>query len=184
LRQDSSQTHIGIAFDSVPLGDDAYYPMRAGVGILSDGMSSRLFDRVREQRGLCYSISLSAHSLLERGAIIGYAGTTPERAQETLDVTLGEIEGLAEGIEPAELERFKVRVQSALIMEQESSWSRVSSLISDWYHQGRVVTMREFEERIEALTVDEILDYWRGHPPGRYRIVTLGKKKLKVRSTG
>jgi hypothetical protein len=69
-------------------------------------------------------------------------------------------------------------------MEQESSWSRVSSLISDWYHQGRVVTMREFEERIEALTVDEILDYWRGHPPGRYRIVTLGKKKLKVRSTG
>jgi hypothetical protein len=44
--------------------------------------------------------------------------------------------------------------------------------------------MREFEERIEALTVDEILDYWRGHPPGRYRIVTLGKKKLKVRSTG
>lgn len=183
LRQDSAQTHIGIAFDSVPLGDDAYYPMRAGVGILSDGMSSRLFDRVREQRGLCYSISLSAHSLLERGAIIGYAGTTPERAQETLDVTLREIEGLVEGIEPAELERFKVRVQSALIMEQESSWSRVSSLISDWYHLGRVVTMREFEKRIEALTVDEILDYWRAHPPGRYRIVTLGKKKLKVRST-
>ncbi len=53
-------------------------------------MSSRLFDRVREQRGLCYSISASTHSLRDRGAVFGYAGTTPERAQETLDVTLRE----------------------------------------------------------------------------------------------
>lgn len=180
IQQDSSQTHIGLSFDSVPLADPDYYRMRAGVGILSDGMSSRLFDRVREQRGLCYSISLNAHSLIDRGAIIGYAGTTPERAQETFDVTLREIETLADGIEPAELERLKVRVQSGLIMEQESSWSRVSSLVSDWYHRGRVVTMRELEQRIEALTVAEIIDYWKQHPPGGYRIVTLGQQPLVV----
>jgi predicted Zn-dependent peptidase len=180
IQLDSSQTHIGLSFDSIPLGDPDYYVMRAGVGILSDGMSSRLFDRVREQRGLCYSVSLSAHSLRDRGAIIGYAGTTPERAQETLDVTLREIEALPEGIEPDELDRLKVRVQSSVIMEQESSWSRVSSLISDWYHRGRVVTMRELEERIESLRVEDIVAYWKAHPPGDYRIVTLGQQPLLV----
>lgn len=180
IQQESSQTHIGWSFDSIPLSDPDYYVMRAGVGILSDGMSSRLFDRVREQRGLCYSVSLSAHSLQTRGAILGYAGTTPERAQETLDVALREIESLQDGIEQAELDRLKVRVQSSVIMEQESSWSRVSSLISDWYHRGRVVTMRELEERIEALRVEDIVAYWRNHPPGGYRIVTLGQQPLNV----
>lgn len=180
IQQESSQTHIGWSFDSIPLSDPDYYVMRAGVGILSDGMSSRLFDRVREQRGLCYSVSLSAHSLQTRGAILGYAGTTPERAQETLDVSLREIESLQDGIEQAELDRLKVRVQSSVIMEQESSWSRVSSLISDWYHRGRVVTMRELEERIEALRVEDIVAYWRNHPPGGYRIVTLGQQPLNV----
>lgn len=180
LQQDSSQTHIGIGFDAVPMGDPNYYLMRAGVGILSDGMSSRLFDRVREQRGLCYTVSLSAHSLRSRGAVIGYAGTTPQRAQETLDVTLREIGALSEGIEPGELERLKVRVQSNLIMEQESSWSRVSSLISDWYHRGRVVSMRELEQRIESLTPQRIVEYWRQHPPRDYRIVTLGSQALTV----
>lgn len=180
LPLESSQTHIGLAFDSIPLGDPDYYRMRAGVGILSDGMSSRLFDRVREQRGLCYSVSLSAHSLRDRGAVIGYAGTTPQRAQETLDVVLREIETLADGIGDDELDRLKVRVQSSLIMEQESSWSRVSALISDWYHRGRVVSMLELEQRIEALSIDSILDYWRQHPPGRYRVVTVGQQPLDV----
>lgn len=180
LEQDSSQTHIALAFDSIPLNAPDYYLMRAGVGILSDGMSSRLFDRVREQRGLCYSVSLSAHSLQRRGCVMGYAGTTPQRAQETLDVTLREIEALSEGIEQAELDRLKVRVQSSVIMEQESSWSRVCSLISDWYHRGRVVTMAELEQRIEGLQVEQIIDYWKTHPPGQYRIVTLGQQPLSV----
>lgn len=180
IQQDSSQTHIGFSFDAVPLGDPNYYRMRAGVGILSDGMSSRLFDRVREQRGLCYTVSLGAHSMRDRGAIIGYAGTTPERAQETLDVTMREIESLIDGIEVGELERLKVRVQSSLIMEQESSWSRVSSLISDWYHRGRVVTMAELEQRIESLQIDSIVEYWKSNPPKGYRVVTLGQKALVI----
>ncbi len=69
-------------------------------------------------------------------------------------------------------------------MEQESSWSRVSSLISDWYHRGRVVTMRELEERVEALRVEDIVGYWKAHPPGGYRIVTLGQQPLRVPANG
>ena len=78
----SSQTHIGFAFESIPYGHSDYFKMRAGIGILSDGMSSRLFDRVREQRGLCYTVTASCHSLPHCGGVFGYAGTTPERAKK------------------------------------------------------------------------------------------------------
>ena len=179
ISQESSQTHIAFSFDAAPFRDKDFYLLRAGVGVLSDGMSSRLFDRVREQRGLCYTVSASTHSLLDRGAVFGYAGTTPERAQETLDVTLREIAALDQGIEPAELERLKVRVQSSLIMEQESCASAVASMLSDWYHRGRVVTAKEIEAIIESLTVEQVVEYWRTHPPKNFRLVTLGQNPLE-----
>jgi predicted Zn-dependent peptidase len=180
IQQDSSQTHIGFAFDAAPFRDKDFYQLRAGVGVLSDGMSSRLFDRVREQRGLCYTVSASTHSLLDRGAVFGYAGTTPERAQETLDVTLREMQAIPSGIETSELDRWKVRVQSSLIMEQESCASAVASMLSDWYHRGRVVTAREIETIIESLTVDQVVEYWRKHPPKDFRVVTLGPQPLQI----
>ena len=180
ISQDSSQTHIGFSFDAAPFRDQDFYLLRAGIGVLSDGMSSRLFDRVREQRGLCYSVSASTHSLLDRGAVFGYAGTTPERAQETLEVSLREIQALPQGIETAELDRWKVRVQSSLIMEQESCSSAVATMLSDWYHRGRVVTAKEIEAIIESLTVEQVVEYWRSHPPKNFRVVTLGPQPLNI----
>ncbi len=178
----SSQTHIGFAFASIPYGHPDYFKMRAGVGILSDGMSSRLFDRVREQRGLCYSVAASCHSLKNVGGVFGYAGTTPERAQETLDVTLHEIENLTTDLHVGELDRWKVRIQSALIMEQESSASRASSLASDQYQIGRPLTTEELEAKIEALTLEDVRQYWDQHPPSDYRFVTLGPQLLQAPS--
>lgn len=178
----SQQTHIGLAFPSVPYSHPDYYTLRAGLGILSDGMSSRLFDRVREQRGLCYSITAGCHSLMNGGGVFGYAGTTVDRAQETLDVTLAEIEGLVEGVADDELERLKVRVQSGLIMEQESSASRASSMVSDWYHLKRILQAAEIERRIEAITSEDIIAYWKKFPPSNYRIVTLGPHSLQTPS--
>ncbi|TWT50336.1 Peptidase M16 inactive domain protein [Rubripirellula amarantea] len=179
IHLDSSQTHIGFSFPSIPFGHDEYFVMRAGIGILSDGMSSRLFDRVREKRGLCYTVSASSQSLKSVGGVIGYAGTTPERAQETLDVTLAEIAKLKDGLEEGELDRWKVRIQSSLIMEQESSVSRASSLASDLYQIGRVLTTEELETAIEAISLDQIRDYWSAHPPRDYIVVTLGENPLK-----
>lgn len=176
----SSQTHIGFAFESIPYGHDDYFSMRAGVGILSDGMSSRLFERVREQRGLCYTVTASCHSMKHAGGVFGYAGTTPERAQETLDVSVREIEQLTEGLDQAELDRWKVRIESGLIMEQESSASRAASLASDFYQIGRAMTTEELEAKIESLTLDQVRDYWLAHRPQAYRIVTLGPETLSV----
>ena len=114
--------------------------------------------------------------------VFGYAGTTPARAQETLDVSLHEIEHLADDLCQDELERWQVRIQSSLIMEQESSASRASSLASDFYQIGRAMTTEELESLIESLTLDEIRDYWLAHVPERYRIVTLGPDPLSVPS--
>ena len=114
------------------------------------------------------------------GGVFGYAGTTPERAQETLDVTMQEIQGLTTDLQQHELDRWKVRIESGLIMEQESSASRASSLVSDFYQQGRAVTTTELESKIESLTLDDVRDYWTENPPSNYRLVTLGPDKLNT----
>lgn len=176
----SAQTHIGFSFDAVPYGHPDYFTMRACVGILSDGMSSRLFDRVREQRGLCYTVSASCHSLPHCGGVFGYAGTTPARAQETLDVTLREIGNLADDLTVDELERWKVRIESGLVMEQESSASRASSLVSDQHQIGRPQSTGELQSLIGSLTRDRVRDYWLAHPPTDYRVVTLGPEPLVI----
>jgi predicted Zn-dependent peptidase len=178
LESQSSQTHIGFAFDSIPYGHEDYFRMRAGIGILSDGMSSRLFDRVREKRGLCYTVTASCHSMKQSAGVFGYAGTTPERAQETLDVTLHEIEHLVDDLQQDELDRWKVRIESGLIMEQESSASRASSLASDHYQIGRPMTTEELETAIVSLTLDDVREYWTANPPANFRLVTLGPAPL------
>ncbi|MFG0255484.1 MAG: M16 family metallopeptidase [Rhodopirellula sp. JB053] len=185
----SSQTHIGFSFDNIPYGAPEYFVMRAGIGILSDGMSSRLFDRVREQHGLCYSIWANTHSMPPSkdrdgnripatGAVFGYAGTTPQRAQQTLDLTLQEIKHLCKELEESELERWKVRIQSSLIMEQESANSRAGSLASDQFQIGRVMPTEELETIIESITLQQIKDYYESHTPESFRIVTIGPEPL------
>ncbi|MCG8652755.1 MAG: insulinase family protein, partial [Pirellulales bacterium] len=119
-------------------------------------------------------------ALRHAGGVFCYAGTTPERAQETLEVTLHEIEHLIDDLQPSELERWKVRIQSSLIMEQESSASRASSLASDQYQLGRPMPTEELESVIESLTLDDVGDYWRAHRPANYRIVTLGTQPLVI----
>ena len=178
IDHESTQTHIGIAYDAVPYRHDDYYSAWAAVGVLSGGMSSRLFTEVRERRGLCYSISAVLNSLPHHARVLTYAGTTSDRAQETLDVTLAEIRRVADGIEPGELERCQARAKSALIMEQESTISRAGSVARDWFHLGRITTLEEVRGKIEALTVDTVLDYIHAHPPENFTVVTIGPEPL------
>jgi predicted Zn-dependent peptidase len=177
---DSSQTHIGIAYPSVPCNHPDFFNARGAVGVLSDGMSSRLFTEVRENRGLCYAIFASYHSLRDRGSVLCYAGTSTDRAQETLDVTLLQLSRLSEGIHSDELDRVKARVKSALILQQESSLSRSSSLAADWYLFGRPRSLDEISRIVDGLTCGGINRYLTDHPPSDFVIVTLGDKPLEV----
>jgi predicted Zn-dependent peptidase len=177
---ESNQTQIAIGYDSVPYRHPDYFTAWGAVGVLSGGMSARLFTEVREKRGLCYSVYATYHTLRDRGALHCYAGTSAERAQETLDVTLGELRRLAEGIETAELNRLKARIKSSLIMQQESSSSRSASIARDWYHLGRVRSLEEIGMLVDGLSCDAINAYLQKNPPGDFRVVTLGPKPLEV----
>ena len=180
LAHESNQTQIGIAYTSVPYRDPDYFQAWGGVGVLSGGMSSRLFTEVREKRGLCYTVYASYHTLRDRGAVLCYAGTTSERAQETLDVTLGELKRLRQGIEPGELDRLKARIKSSLIMQQESSSSRSGAIARDWYHLHRVRTLAEISAIVDGLSCQSINRYLAEHPPEDFIIVTLGPQPLKT----
>ena len=180
LPYDSNQTQIGIAYASVPYRHRDYFQAWGAVGVLSGGMSARLFTEVRERRGLCYSVHATHHTLRGRGGVFCHAATGADRAQETLDVTLGELTRLAKGIEEHELDRLKARIKSALIMQQESSSARSSAIARDWYHLGRVRTLDEVERLIDALTSRSINAYLAGNPPGDFTVVTLGPNKLEA----
>jgi predicted Zn-dependent peptidase len=176
---ESSQTHIGIALDSVSYAHADYFQIRGAVGVLSDGMSSRLFTEVREKRGLVYTVYAMCHSLRDRGAILSYAGTTAERAQETLDVMLAELKGLYDGITADEINRLKGRIKRALIIQQESSPSRSGAIALDWYYLGRVRTMTELSQIIDGLSADSINAYLAAHRPQEFSIVTIGQQALQ-----
>ncbi len=180
IPHDSLQTQIGIAYPSVCYAHQDYFQSRGAVGVLSDGMSSRLFTEVRENRGLCYTVFASSHSLQQEGWVLCYAGTTTERAQETLDVMLAEITRLAAGIDQTELERLQARMKSALIMQQESSSARANALSGDWYHLGRIRTMDELNQIVDSLTTASINDYLKRKPPGEFIVATLGQQPLEV----
>lgn len=180
IPNDGAQVHIGAMTETATFTDDAYYDARVAVSILSGGMSARLFTEVREKRGLCYAIGAKYHSLKEAAGIMCYAGTTPEKAQETLDVIIAEFHQLAEGITEQELERAKVGLKSALIMQSESSGSRASGIGHDYYLLGRVRTLDEIKQRIEAVTVESVLAFLRSRSFEDFTVVTIGPKEIHV----
>ncbi|MCS6849844.1 MAG: insulinase family protein [Gemmataceae bacterium] len=179
ISKETTQTQIALAYPSVPIGHPEYYAAHGAISVLSGGMSARLFTEVREKRGLCYSVWASYQTFKECAAVLCYAGTTNERAQETLDVTLAELRRLQEGVEVEEVDCLRARLKSALIMQQESTSARAGALASDWYFLGRVRSVDEIQSAVNALTPDAIVEHVRHYPPRDLTIVTLGPKPLK-----
>ncbi|MFV0444583.1 MAG: M16 family metallopeptidase [Planctomycetaceae bacterium] len=180
ISHDSAQTHVGLAWEAAPFGHPDYYAAWAAANILGGSSSSRLFTEVRERRGLCYSVATSLNSVLDQGRIFAYVGTTTERAQETLDVTISEIAKMNQGIERGELERCQANAKSALVMQQESTSARASSIARDWFYLGRVQTLAEVHEQVQSLTVDQVQDYLRRQQPGEMTLITVGSQPLRI----
>lgn len=178
----SNQTHLALAYDCASYDDAQYYEARALVGVLSDGMSSRLFTELREKRGLVYSVFASCFSLAKQGSVLCYAGTTTNRAEETLQVLLETIQSLGNGISDDELQRLKNRIKSSLVFEQESSAARSSQIASDWFYLGRVPDREELCARVDGLTVDGLVEYYHQHRPKNFSLVTVGSLPLEFPS--
>jgi predicted Zn-dependent peptidase len=181
IENDGAQVHIGVMTGSVRPCDEDYYNARVAVSVLSGGMSSRLFTEVREKRGLCYAIGARYHGLKDAAGIACYAGTTPDKAQETLDVVVAEFRRLGEGISEDEIERAKVGLKSSLILQSESSSSRAGGIGSDYYMLGRVRSLDEIKEKIEETTVESVLSYLRNNKFDDFTVVTIGPKQVDVK---
>jgi predicted Zn-dependent peptidase len=176
----SNQSHVGIAYPTIPYKHPDYFQAWAAVGVLSSGSSSRLFTEVRERRGLCYTVYASLHTQRDRASVLCYAGTTAERAQETLDVTIQELNKLGKGIDQSELDRLKARIKSSLIMQQESTTSRSGAIARDWYHLGRARTLDEVGPLVDELSAESINAFLEKNPPHDLLVVTLGPEPLEV----
>jgi predicted Zn-dependent peptidase len=177
---ESEQTHIGIAYPSIEETDPHYYAMRLGIEVLSGGMSGRLFTEVREKRALVYNVWAGYTSLKGYGSILGYAGTSNDRAQQTLDTFIAELHRLSEGVTPQELARAKTGVKAATIMQGESTSARAGSIAHDFFIRGRIRTLEEVKAAIDAVTLDQVNSYLKQHRPEKFTIVTVGPKKLKM----
>ncbi len=179
VESDSAQLQIALAFPSAPFGDDHYYAAKVAAGVLSGGMFGRLFVEVREKLGLCYSIYARHIGTRDYGTVLAYAGTTPERAHDTLNVMIGVMREV-KGVSEEELERAKANILASCIIGEESASSRASSNALDWWVDGRIRTLEEISERINAITVADVDGYWSKYPLNSFMLLTLGSRRLEL----
>jgi predicted Zn-dependent peptidase len=181
ILRETQQIQIALAYPSETVDSPDYYRARAAAAVLGGYSSARLFTEVREKRALCYSVYTSYESQRDRAAVLCYAGTSADRAQKTLDVTLAEIDRLARsGVEAGELETMRAGLKSSLIMQQESSMSRSGSLASDWFYLGRVRSLDEISAALDVLTPEVVSDYAAGLDLSGMTILTLGPNALRL----
>ena len=178
VKADSAQQHIGVAYDTVGQADPENMTQRVAVAVLSGGMSGRLFTEVREKRGLCYAVMASYSGFRRHGHVLAYAGTTTERAGETLDVLAAELKRIGEGAEEDEYQRAVVGLKARLVMQGESTGSRASALARDQWLLGRTRTLDEVAAEVDAVTLDQLNVFLDAHRPDNFTIVNIGPEAL------
>ena len=179
IKKDSEQTQIVMAYPSVPRNHPLYYAAQAGVGVLSGGMSGRLFTEVREKRALVYSVGAQSSSLRGAGVCYAYAGTTAKRAAETLSVLKAELKRMPTDVTEEEVERAKIGFKSHLIMDQESTGARARELLDDVYFHNRIIPVAEVIQRIDAVKAADVRAFGASHPIEPCTLVTLGRDALE-----
>ena len=112
--------------------------------------------------------------------MLAYAGTRNDRAQQTLDVIVGELRRLKDGITDDEIDRVKAGLKSSLIMQEESTSARAGAIATDWYYLGRVRSFDEIQAAIDGLIPQAILDSLERHPVKDMVLVTLGPDPLSM----
>jgi predicted Zn-dependent peptidase len=176
--QETAQMHIGVAYDAPREADPKSMHERLAVAVLSGGSSARLFTEVRQKRSLCYSVGASYGAGRDYGMVTLYAGTTPERAQETLDVCSAEIERLRDGVTANELDRAVTGLKSHLVMQGESTAARAAAIGNDYFRLGRARTLDDLVREIDAIAPDALNAYLRSRQFGDLTVASVGPAEL------
>ena len=157
ITRDTQQVHI--CFNT--RGIDVHHPKKYAASILANalggGMSARLFQRIREEKGLAYSVYSYQSVYEDCGIFTTYAGTTKEAYQEVVNMIQEEYKKVREeGITEQELQRCKNQFTSALMFHLESSKGRMSSMASSYINNGKVEAREEIMKRINEVSLEDI----------------------------
>jgi predicted Zn-dependent peptidase len=155
--RDLDQVHIVLGFPAVGYGHADYYPTLLLSTLLGGGMSSRLFQEIREKRGLVYSIYSFAQPYMDGGLFGIYAGTGESEAEELIPVALDELRKVQVAVTEAELGRARAQVKASLLMSLESTGSRCEQLARQLQVFGRVIPTAETVAKITAVTTGDVV---------------------------
>ena len=155
-RRAIEQAHIVLGTNGLSRSDPDRFAFGVVNNALGGGMSSRLFQEIREKRGLAYSV-YSYHSMYaETGVFAAYAGTAPNRAEEVLSLIRLEVEDLAErGISKDELVRAKGHLKGSLVLSQDDPGGRMNRIGKSEIGHGEILTIDEVLERIDGVTAED-----------------------------
>lgn len=158
VERDTEQTHLVVGVRAIPISDPDRYAVTVLNHVLGGGMSSRLFQEVRERRGLAYSVYSYRGAFEDNGYLALYAGTGSERADETLEVLHGELDRLVRdgAVTDAELEAAKGGITGSLLMGLETSSARMRRLGRDELVEGEIIEIDELVARVEAVDAASI----------------------------
>jgi predicted Zn-dependent peptidase len=152
----TEQVHLVMGVRSLDRHDEDRYALSVVNHVLGGGLSSRLFQKVREERGLAYSVYSYRSAYADTGSLAVYAGTMPARVDEVLDIVRGEMDDMAAtGITERELEVAKGHLAGELALALEDSAARMSRIGRHQLVHGAVLTMEEVVARIGAVTLDD-----------------------------
>jgi predicted Zn-dependent peptidase len=159
VTEELEQVHVVYAFPGVSSGSDSLFAAQVYVTALGGGMSSRLFQEIREKRGLCYSIYAFANSFTDGGMIGIYAGTGESEAAEISALVAEQLAALAMTATAEEVARAKAQLRSALLMGLERPSARAEQIAAHLLAYGRVVPLTEIKQKLEAVTVDAVRQF-------------------------
>ena len=172
--RDLEQLHLVLGFPGLPLGDPDYYAAAVLSTAFGGGMSSRLFQEVREKRGLVYTVNSFAHSYRDGGLFGIYAGTGEDEAAELLPVLCDETRKLDDGFTPVELARAKAQMKAGLLMSLESTSARCEQMAQHMLIHGTPFDPEDIVRRIDAVgdaAIGRVVASWRA---GKPTLVALG----------
>ena len=156
ILDDLEQAHMTFAFPGLSQTDPDIYALQVYVTALGGGMSSRLFQEVREKRGLCYTISAFAQSANDSGVVGIYTGTGEAEAVQIAPVIAGEMAAMATDTNEAEVARAKAQMRSSLLMGLEKPSSRTEQIASQMFSYGRVLSTEELIAKLDAVDVSAV----------------------------
>jgi predicted Zn-dependent peptidase len=157
VKRTTEQAHLVVGLRSIDVHDDDRFALAALNQILGGGLSSRLFQTIREERGLAYSVYSYRTAFTDAGALVVYAGTAPNRATEVLTLIDEELDRIAqEGVSVAEVDLARAHLLGATALSLEDSAARMSRIGRGLLLHDAVWTNAEVDERISAVSQDDV----------------------------